>query len=75
MPEGSTVRDLVAALHATYGQPFAERVLDPTIGVKTWVKLFLGSLELDPRMLDTRLDIDGPTVNAILFVLPATTGG
>src|SRR3972149_36649 len=75
LPEGSTVRDLIATLHARYGQPFAERVLDPTFGVKTWVKLFLGNTELDYRALDTQLDTGGPNVSAILFVLPATTGG
>lgn len=75
LPDGATVRDLLAALHAAFGEPFAEDVLDPTLGVKTWVKLFLGSTELDYRALDTPLATEGPDVKAILCVLPPMAAG
>ncbi len=75
MPEGSTLHDMLACLHGRYGQPFAERVLDSTLDIKPWVKLFLGETELDFRALATPLGDSGTNVKVMIFVLPASAGG
>ncbi len=74
--DNATVMDLLSALHQKYGQPFHDRVLDDALGVRTYVRLFLNDEELDNRALAaTNLVNGGVAAEAILYVMPAMTGG
>ncbi len=73
MPEGATIRGLLQELNRKYGQDFADRVLDDHLGVRTYVKLFLNNYEVTD--LDTEIIADGPAANALLYVMPGSTGG
>jgi MoaD family protein len=72
IPQGATVRDLLQLLAQRYGDSFAQRVLDATTGIKTYVRIFINDRDIDD--LDTPI-ADGPVAEATVYVLPATMGG
>jgi len=73
MAEGSTIRDLLNALHEKYGPAFADRVLDDKTGVRVYVKLFLNNGEVGT--LDAEIVPDGTDANAMIYVMPGSAGG
>ncbi len=76
LSDDATVMDLLKTLHEKYGQAFYDRVLDEALGVRTYVRLFLNDEELDNNALaSTKLVTDGVAADAMLYVMPAMTGG
>jgi molybdopterin converting factor small subunit len=71
----STVRDLLRSLADRYGEGFVERVMDSQRGIKTYVRLFINDNEIGNDSLDTRLATGEAPLQALVYVLPATTGG
>lgn len=75
LPQGSTVIDLIRSLADRYGQKFVERVMTSQGGLKTYVKVFINNQEVDSNCLTTTLVTEGESTEALVYVLPATTGG
>jgi len=75
MPQGSTVKDLLAFLSGRYGAPFAERVMTSQGGLKTYVRVFINNQEVDSNNLTRPLITEGQTTEAMVYVLPMSTGG
>ncbi len=76
LKDGATVKDLLDNLHQKYGRDFYDRVLDDMVGVRTYVRLFLNNEEVDNTKLDTtKVVVDGSAAEAMLYVMPASTGG
>lgn len=70
-----TVKDLLSYLAERYGQQFVERVMTSEGGLKTYVKVFVNNREVDSNNLATPLITEGEATEAMVYVLPATTGG
>ena len=76
LDDGATVMDLLDHLHEKYGREFYNRVLDESTGIRHYVKLFLNNQEVDGKALTTtRLAADGSSAEAMLYVMPAGSGG
>ncbi len=75
LPQGSTVIDLIHSLADRYGQKFVERVMTSQGGLKTYVKVFINNQEVDSSSLTTRVVTEGESTEALVYVLPASTGG
>ncbi|MDP2662381.1 MAG: MoaD/ThiS family protein [Dehalococcoidia bacterium] len=75
MPRDSTVMDLLAFLADRYGAPFVERTMTSQGGLKTYVKVFVNNQEVDGNSLARPLITEGQTTEAMVYVLPASTGG
>ncbi|MDO8691506.1 MAG: MoaD/ThiS family protein [Dehalococcoidia bacterium] len=75
MPQDSTVTDLLNFLADRYGAPFVERVMTSQGGLKTYVRVFINNQEVDGNNLTRPLITEGQTTEAMVYVLPASTGG
>lgn len=75
VPQDATVRDLLGHLANRYGERFAERVMTSDGGLKTYVKVFINNREVDSKNLTVPLVTEGEATEAMVYVLPATTGG
>ncbi len=75
LPQDSRVIDLLRSLVDRYGEKFAERVMTSQGGLKTYVKVFINNQEVDANHLNTQLVTEGESAEALVYVLPATTGG
>jgi molybdopterin converting factor small subunit len=76
LEDGTSVADLLAALHARLGQPFSDAVLARETGVKGHIRLFLNGAAVDSRHLRSAILLPvGPCAKAALFVVPVMTGG
>ena len=70
-----TVKDLLGYLAQRYGEKFVERVMTSEGGLKTYVKVFVNNREVDSNNLSIPLNTEGEATEAMVYVLPATTGG
>lgn len=75
LPQGSTVIDLIRSLADKYGEKFVERVMNSHGGLKTYVRVFVNNREMNSSSLAARLVTEGESAEALVYVLPATTGG
>ena len=75
LPQNSTVNDLLRSLADRYGDKFVERVFNSQGDLKTYVRVFINNQEVAGNFLTTRLVTEGESAEALVYVLPATTGG
>ena|SRR3989304_6632317 len=74
--DDASIMDLVKQLHQQYGRAFYDRVMDEALGVRSYVKLFLNNEEVDnSKLATTKLVRDGAAAEAMIYVMPASTGG
>jgi|SRR3990170_3295686 len=77
LPDGATVKDLLAYLTEKFGEAFSTRVLDSKGRMQSYVRMYVNEDDVDNDNLTTVLERPGPDSPAevLVYVVPTYSGG
>ncbi|MBI2370300.1 MAG: MoaD/ThiS family protein [Deltaproteobacteria bacterium] len=73
LPKGATVADVIARLGDRFGPSFLDRVLRVPGELHTYARVFVNDEQVDD--LSTVIEVQEPSTEVSLLLLPASQGG